>query len=145
MERLSCFLESVDGASGQCRVGAPPGGEVHCLLSRASPDRESDVHNGGGIGGGGDGDEMIDKSERREQLCDDGSPERGEKGRGGIDVPGPTPADPPASDVVGGSELMGEEFGVWIEGQLAPVLTPLTGIRVRVSIWILSRILFKIN
>lgn len=113
------------GVGGNVGIGALPGGGVHRLLSLASPDRESDVRNGGGTRGGGDEDEMMDKSERQEQLCGDGSTEGGERGRGGIGVPGPTPANLPAPGSVGGSELIREELGVWIEGQLAPVLLPL--------------------
>lgn len=76
------------GVGGNVGIGALPGGGVHRLLSLASPDRESDVRDGGGTGGGGDEDEMMDKSERQEQLCGDGSTEGGERGRGGIGVPG---------------------------------------------------------
>lgn len=65
------------GVGGNVGIGALPGGGVHRLLSLASPDRESDVRNGGGTGGGGDEDEMI--SRKGESNCVVMGAPRGEK------------------------------------------------------------------
>lgn len=89
-------------------------------MSLASAGSEGPVCEGGSVGDGGAGEEML------EQLCDDESTEGGEEERGEVVVASGRASVPlllPGGVI--GSEPTGEKLGMWIEGQLAPVLLPL--------------------
>lgn len=95
-------------------------------MSLASAGSEGPVCEGGSVGDGGAGEEMMDNSEMLEQLCDDESTEGGEEERGEVVVASGRASVPlllPGGVI--GSEPTGEKLGMWIEGQLAPVLLPL--------------------